>query len=141
MDFPLRPAPGKSLKDSGLYSPAFPSQPYGDPQEAHRFPAEMMEDAPIEEARKTTAAMTAATNFTEQPLPIFVRRAAYEDMPSESSFLSLYPRGTATLTFPGKEHSHESITGINMEYFNRSCPVLAMAFESSRSGPRLSTLR
>ncbi|TKA75467.1 hypothetical protein B0A55_04583 [Friedmanniomyces simplex] len=56
---------------------------------------------------------------------------------NEQSFLEWYPKGNATLTFPGHDGELQSIGGIAPWVIESRCPLLAMAFEDSRSGPQL----
>lgn len=48
-----------------------------------------------------------------------------------------YPAGNATLTFHNDDNELESLPSINVSVIEERCPVLAMAFEDSRSGPQL----
>ena len=57
--------------------------------------------------------------------------------PSERSFLDWYPGGDATLTFQNDEKNLESVPNLNLDIIGERSAVLAMAFEDSRSGPRL----
>ena len=61
---------------------------------------------------------------------------ALEDL-TECSFLQLYPCGNATISFYNDENKLESISDINVDLIAKRCPVLAMAFEESRSGPQV----
>ncbi|KAK0835167.1 hypothetical protein LTR03_014177 [Friedmanniomyces endolithicus] len=56
---------------------------------------------------------------------------------TERSFLEWYPRGNATLTFPGHDGELQTIGGIPPWVIESRCPLLGMAFEESRSGPHL----
>ena len=59
------------------------------------------------------------------------------DNPKEMSFMEWYPEGNGILTFQNDENQLESIYNINIWIIEERCPVLAMAFENSRSGPQL----
>lgn len=61
----------------------------------------------------------------------------FDTPPTESSFLESYPKGNATLTYQNDENILESIHNVNISIVEDRCPILAMAFEESRSGPRL----
>jgi hypothetical protein len=56
---------------------------------------------------------------------------------NEMSFMEWYPRGSATLTYPGHNGTIESIPYINLFMIETRCPLIAAAFEDSRSGPQL----
>lgn len=56
---------------------------------------------------------------------------------TESTFLDSYPTGKATLTYQNDDGELESIRNVNLELIDRRCPLLGMAFEPGRSGPRL----
>lgn len=56
---------------------------------------------------------------------------------TDTSFLDAYPKGNATLTYSNDHHTLESISNVNIELIGKCSAVLALAFEDSRSGPRL----
>ncbi|KAK3712897.1 hypothetical protein LTR37_008782 [Vermiconidia calcicola] len=56
---------------------------------------------------------------------------------TDTSFLDAYPKGDATLTYSNDRHTLESICNVNIELIGKCSAVLALAFEDSRSGPRL----
>ena len=57
--------------------------------------------------------------------------------PTESTFLDSYPKGNATLTYQNDDNTLESIHNVNVTIIQERCPILGIAFESSRSGPQL----
>ncbi|KAF2487755.1 hypothetical protein BDY17DRAFT_17542 [Neohortaea acidophila] len=52
-------------------------------------------------------------------------------------FLDRSPKGTATLTFLDEHGNPQSISHVDLKAIEQSCPLLAVAFEQSRSGPQL----
>ncbi|KAK3111640.1 hypothetical protein LTR53_012901 [Teratosphaeriaceae sp. CCFEE 6253] len=56
---------------------------------------------------------------------------------NEQSFLEWYPKGQATIHFPDEDGDLRSVSGINAWIIEERCPLLAAAFEDSRSGPQL----
>lgn len=56
---------------------------------------------------------------------------------SEDSFLDWYPKGAATLTFQNDKDQLQSIPDLSLTIIGGRSAFLAMAFEDSRSGPRL----
>lgn len=57
--------------------------------------------------------------------------------PSEMSFMDCHPNGDATVSFLRDSGEADSIGGLHLEAIARRCPLLAAAFESRSSGPRL----
>ncbi|KAK5128536.1 hypothetical protein LTR85_003207 [Meristemomyces frigidus] len=56
---------------------------------------------------------------------------------NDKSFMEWYPKGTATLSFPDNDGQIASIADVNLWMIEERCPLLAIAFEPSRSGQRL----
>lgn len=54
----------------------------------------------------------------------------------EFTFLAAYPRGNATLTIARESGDLCQIRGLDVDIIGGRCPLLAMAFEESRSGPK-----
>lgn len=58
-------------------------------------------------------------------------------MRTETSFMESLPKGNGVLTFLDDDKQLITIAGINVNLIDQRCPLLAMAFEESRSGPKL----
>ncbi|KAK5169463.1 uncharacterized protein LTR77_005439 [Saxophila tyrrhenica] len=56
---------------------------------------------------------------------------------TECSFMLQYPSGNATISFYNDRGQLETIPNVNIQLIEDRCPILAMAFEESRSGPQL----
>lgn len=56
---------------------------------------------------------------------------------SEMSFMEWYPKGHASLTFQNEDGTLVTVQQINVWMVEERCPVLAAAFEESRSGLQL----
>lgn len=55
----------------------------------------------------------------------------------DKSFLEWYPKGDATITYLGENGDVETLASISPWMFEERCPLLAQAFEPSRTGPKL----
>jgi hypothetical protein len=56
---------------------------------------------------------------------------------NEKSFLDWFPKGTATITFPGEDGDIVTVPDINEWMFQERCPLLLASFEPSRGGKKL----
>lgn len=70
--------------------------------------------------------------YMEQPSAFVL-----DSPPTESTFLKSFPKGNATLTYQNDDGELESIRGVNLHLVEQRSPILGMAFETGRSGPRL----
>lgn len=76
-------------------------------------------------------------DYMQRPSAFSLQPSTSDDTLTERSFLEWYPEGNATLTFQNDKKKLESIHNLNINVINERSAVLAMAFEDSRSGPRL----
>lgn len=70
--------------------------------------------------------------YMEQPSSF-----AIDSPPTQSTFLESFPKGDATISFPGDNNALESLHNLEILLIQSRCPILGMAFERSRSGPQL----
>ena len=73
------------------------------------------------------------SDFVDPSFPMFAKSRR----PPGLLFMNDCPDGDATLTYPSEDGTIESIGAINLFMLECRCPLLATAFEPSRSGPRL----